>query len=209
LNRSSWTPREIDSLIFSHGKHNLKKKTENLQSLYSIDDFRITSAFNFVDARIKGRDNFLIFGSSDVGKTQLVCALLFYYFKATSQYLVISTKEELKLVCANHQSIILDDFEWNTLSREEVIRLLDRDKPAKMITCKFENSIIYNYQQIIVISNQIPDVFRDDKAILSRIMTFDESISSDLRSNDSLARRSTHRGNHLLQYSNEVSDSIV
>ena len=205
LVRSSWTPREVDSLVFSHGKSNSKKKVECAQSLYTVEDFQKGEAFAFVDERIKGRDNFLISGSSDVGKSQLVSAVLFNYFKSSSRYLVVSTKEEFKLIHAGHHSIIFDDFEWDTLSKEEIIRLLDRDRPTKMITCKFENATLYNYQQIIVVCNDIPDIFVEAKPIQSRILIYNKSISEDLRERESLFRRSTHRGNHLLQYSNEVN----
>ena len=104
MDRTSWDPREVDTLIFGLGKS--KKNKDFNQPLYSITDFYMNEVYKFIEFKIQGRDNFLLVGNSDVGKTQLVNAHLYEYFRTTSRYLVVSTREELKLVTSAHHSII-------------------------------------------------------------------------------------------------------
>ena len=69
----------------------------------------------------------MVIGESNIGKTQLVMAHLSYYFRGdASKFITISTREEMKLINSAHQSIVLDDFEFNSLEIDEILRLLDR-----------------------------------------------------------------------------------
>jgi len=115
---------------------------------------------------------------------------LSYFFR------IISTKEELKDIGKNIQTIVLDDFDFTYIELSEMIRILDRDRREKVFVCKYDNAIIYNYQQIIIICNKIPDIIFNSEACISRLSIV--NITDDLRTIDSCHMRTTSRGNHLL-----------
>ena len=143
----------------------------------------------------------LICGESCIGKTQLVMALLDRYFKNESsiKYISCSTREDLKRCHKGLESIIFDDYPFETTSRSDIITILDRDRKLKTVETKFECSTLYSYQQIIIICNEIPKVIKDDSAILSRLTIIEIEANVDLRKPelcDSFARTTT-RGNHL------------
>ena len=88
---------------------------------------------------------------------------------------------------------------WDKLDRSEVINIIDRDRDVKTIECKYSTATIYKHQQIVIICNEIPSIFLEDKAVQSRVTII--HVDFDLRLyifNENINNvRTTTRGNHL------------
>ena len=67
--------------------------------LYSSEDFVDCNIKETIYKYIKHRDNILIYGEANTGKTQVVLSLLYEYFYGNiDKYVSINTKEDFKKI---------------------------------------------------------------------------------------------------------------
>lgn len=102
---------------------------ESMSVLYDIDtDFKSNNSLAQIKRLVRSRDNFIVVGPANIGKTQLVYSAVARYFDQPSRYMTMGVKEDLKKNSFNVETLILDDFEFSTFTHSEMIALLDRDK---------------------------------------------------------------------------------
>jgi hypothetical protein len=108
--RRKLNPSDVQKMMFDIPK-GIKNKDSFVEDvLFKPSDFIDCQLKQFIIEKIQSRCNFMIIGGSNIGKTQIVLCLLESYFRSKTQFIIIRTKEELKLVNIEHHSIILDDF---------------------------------------------------------------------------------------------------
>jgi hypothetical protein len=199
---------DVEKLVFEE-KGGLKSHSFTEEVLYSLNDFWESDVKEFVVAKVLSRCNFMVIGDTNIGKTQLVLSALQAFFRGNSRFIIVRTKEELKNVRFQHHTILFDDFDFDTFSISECIRILDRDTTRKSIECKYEVATLFRHQQVIVVGNQKHQLFVDNKMLSNRILCFPIDVTQDLRvdfSDDD--KRETSRGNHLLKIPVNVDELL-